>query len=104
MAYDWPGNVRELRNVIERAIITNNGPALFLPETLEAVSNQPAPQREAPRFDPLADVERRHIAQVLQATGWRISGERGAAVALGLNPSTLRYRIKKLQLRRPWKG
>jgi transcriptional regulator with GAF, ATPase, and Fis domain len=49
-------------------------------------------------------VERHHIARVLQATGWRISGERGAAAVLGLNPSTLRYRIKKLQIHRPWKG
>jgi formate hydrogenlyase transcriptional activator len=52
----------------------------------------------------LAAVERRRLSRVLHATGWRISGERGAAAALGLNPSTLRYRIKKLQIRRPWKG
>jgi PAS domain S-box-containing protein len=105
MAYDWPGNVRELRNVIERAIITSSGPALFLPETLEAVSIQPATgPEETPQFDSLAAVERHHIARVLQATGWRISGERGAAAVLGLNPSTLRYRIKKLQIHRPWKG
>jgi PAS domain S-box-containing protein len=104
IAYDWPGNVRELRNVIERAIITSSGPALRLPETLETVSIQPAPGPETPQFESLAAVERHHIARVLQATGWRISGERGAAAVLGLNPSTLRYRIKKLQIRRPWKG
>ncbi len=104
IACDWPGNVRELRNVIERAIITSGGPALRLPETLEAASTQPAPSLETPRFDSLAAVERRHIARVLQATGWRISGARGAAAVLGLNPPTLRYRIKKLQIRRPWKG
>jgi transcriptional regulator with GAF, ATPase, and Fis domain len=47
IAYDWPGNVRELRNVIERAIITSSGPALFLPETLEAVSAQTGTARRA---------------------------------------------------------
>ncbi|MFY9944406.1 MAG: sigma 54-interacting transcriptional regulator [Desulfobacterales bacterium] len=73
IAHDWPENVRELRNVIERAIFTSSSPALFLPETLEAVSIQPAPQREAPQFDSLAAVERHHLSQVLQATGWRIS-------------------------------
>jgi formate hydrogenlyase transcriptional activator len=52
----------------------------------------------------LAAVERRRLSRVLHATGWRISGERGAAAILDLNPSTLRYRIKKLQIRRPWKG
>ena len=104
IAYDWPGNVRELRNVIERAIITSTGPALFLPETLEGVAAQTAPRGEPPQFVSLAAVERRHISQVLHATGWRISGEGGAAAILDLNPSTLRYRIKKLQIRRPWKG
>jgi transcriptional regulator with GAF, ATPase, and Fis domain len=105
MAYDWPENVRKLRNVIERAIITSTGPALLLPETLEAVATQTAPGPEdTPQFDSLAAVERHHIARVLQATGWRISGERGPAAVLGLNPSTLRYRMKKLQIRGPWKG
>jgi formate hydrogenlyase transcriptional activator len=105
VAYEWPGNVRELRNVIERAVITSSGSALQLGESLEAVSNQPAPgPEETPQFVSLAAVERHHIARVLQATGWRISGERGAAAVLGLNPSTLRYRIKKLQIRRPWNG
>jgi transcriptional regulator with GAF, ATPase, and Fis domain len=84
---------------------TSSGPALFLPETLEAVSVKPAPgSEETPQFDSLAEVERRHIVRMLQATGWRISGERGTAAVLGLNPSTLRYGIKKLHKRRPWKG
>jgi len=44
----------------------------------------------------IAELERDHIHQVLQKTGWRINGEKGAAVILGINPSTLRARIKKL--------
>jgi transcriptional regulator with GAF, ATPase, and Fis domain len=48
----------------------------------------------------MQDIERRHIADVLKQTGWRIEGERGAARVLGINPSTLRSRIRKLGLRR----
>ena len=80
-------------------------PPLFLFETLAAIATQPAPgPEETPQIDSLAAVERRHISRVLQATGWRISGEKEASAVLGLNPSTLRYRIIKLQIRRPWKG
>jgi DNA-binding NtrC family response regulator len=104
IAYDWPGNVRELRNVIERAIITSTGPMLQLGESLEGIPNQPEPRAGSPQLDSLAAVERHHIARLLQATGWSIGGEREATTVLGLNPSTLRYRIKKLKIRRPWKG
>jgi len=47
-------------------------------------------------------MERRYIARVLETTGWRLSGPAGAAKLLDLNPSTLRYRIKKLRIRKPW--
>jgi transcriptional regulator with GAF, ATPase, and Fis domain len=48
----------------------------------------------------LADVERAHITRILQARGWRIEGLRGAATALGLKPSTLRSRMRKLGIHR----
>ena len=48
----------------------------------------------------MEDVERAHIARVLKQTGWRIDGPQGAARSLGINPSTLRSRIKKLGIRR----
>jgi transcriptional regulator with GAF, ATPase, and Fis domain len=48
----------------------------------------------------LGDMERQHILQVLQKTGWRISGINGAALLLGLNPSTLRGRMRKYGIRR----
>ena len=104
MAYDWPGNVRELKNVLERAIITSPSTDLRLPEPLGGSSPSSAPGRAGPTQGAsqiLAEVERNHIAGVLQATGWRISGPNGAAVILGLNPSTLRYRIKKLGITPP---
>lgn len=99
VAYDWPGNVRELKNVVERAMIISSGNKLLLPEKL--VNFAPAePVRPQPEtFHTLAAVERQYIAQVLQAKGWRISGPRGAARVLGINPSTLRYRINKLGIR-----
>ena len=99
VAYDWPGNVRELRNVIERAVITCPGPALRIPkgiETNQAESSQAAEPQED--LITLKEMERRHILKALETTGWRISGAKGAATILDINPNTLRNRIKKLGL------
>jgi PAS domain S-box-containing protein len=100
--YDWPGNVRELKNVIERAAITSTGPDLRLPETLRTGPRETEGEGEDSPFEALATAERRYITRVLEATGWRISGPSGAAKVLDLNPSTLRYRMKKLGIRKPW--
>ncbi len=90
--YSWPGNVREVRNIIERAMIVNNGPTLEidLPETAVTTRNSKR----------LADVERQHIQAVVKATGWRIRGAGGAAEILGLKATTLEARMKKLGLQR----
>jgi formate hydrogenlyase transcriptional activator len=92
--YSWPGNVRELRNVVERALIMATGPTL----RLDAPTSD---TRQADSRTELADIERAHILQVLQDTAWRIRGAHGAAARLGLNPTTLESRIKKLGLARP---
>ncbi len=97
-SYDWPGNIRELRNVIERAVILAQDPILkvdLLPHT--ALSK--AAKKSV--FSCLADVEREHIVRVLEATGWRIRGEEGAAAILGLKPTTLESRMAKLKIYRP---
>jgi formate hydrogenlyase transcriptional activator len=93
--YAWPGNVRELRNVIERSMILTDGPTLrvVLPDAQEAA------QIVAPAST-LEDVERRHILDVLGQTGWRISGDSGAARILAVKPTTLEYRMKKLGIER----
>jgi transcriptional regulator with GAF, ATPase, and Fis domain len=94
--YHWPGNVRELENVIERAVITSQGPVLQVLDRFDTFRDPGAEQD----FKALADLERDHILQVLQKTGWRIEGEKGAATLLGLNPSTLRARMRKYGMRR----
>ena len=93
--YPWPGNVRELRNSVERAMITATGPTL----TLAVPGGGLQPPR--PAGQTLHDVERAHVLAVLQQTGWRIRGPRGAAAILGLPPTTLENRLKKLGIKRP---
>lgn len=94
--YHWPGNVRELENVIERAVITSQGAVLQVLDRFDTFRD-PGGEQD---IKALADLERDHILQVLKKTGWRIEGEKGAATILGLNPSTLRARMRKYGLRR----
>jgi transcriptional regulator with GAF, ATPase, and Fis domain len=93
--YAWPGNVRELRNVIERAVIVATGPML-------SVALTPGPQTLPPADEGVAmtDMERLHIAAVLDRTHWRIRGAGGAAELLEMKPSTLESRMAKLGIRR----
>jgi transcriptional regulator with GAF, ATPase, and Fis domain len=105
--YDWPGNVRELENVIERAVILSPGPALALGETIRAASDRrpagvpTATQADDRSFWTLEQAERDHVLRVCAACGWKIKGAGGAAERLGLNASTLYFRMKKLGIRRP---
>jgi formate hydrogenlyase transcriptional activator len=95
-AYSWPGNVRELQNVIERAVILSPRGRFVLGEFAPAPAGGDARQ-EARRLE---EVERRHILAVLEETGWRVSGERGAARILDLKRTTLEARMKKLGIHR----
>lgn len=94
VAYSWPGNVRELRNVIERAMILTSGPTLRI-DLPEIDAGKPGAATE------LATIERLHILKVLNETSWRIRGANGAAARLGLPPTTLESRLKKLRITRP---
>jgi transcriptional regulator with GAF, ATPase, and Fis domain len=91
-AYPWPGNVREVRNVIERAMILCEDATLRV--------ELPAAREQTPfQGATLAELERKHISEVLERTGWRVRGRSGAAAILGLKPTTLEARIKKLGIR-----
>jgi formate hydrogenlyase transcriptional activator len=113
-AHDWPGNVRELEAVVERAVITSTGEALRLGDEMSRSSPGAPAGTEAPTGGPtaaegqtarsarsLAGFERDHILATLERTYWRLEGETGAAALLGMNPSTLRSRMRKHGLRRP---
>ncbi len=93
--YHWPGNVRELENVIERAVILSPGKKLVLGDWL---SKAPTASDGA-LLCTLEENERRHILKALELTGGRVSGAKGAAKLLNINPNTLTSRMKKLGLR-----
>ena len=99
VGYDWPGNVRELQNVIDRALILTTGPTLRLDEALKIPSTRAVRGVASP--EKLRDAERAHIIGVLERCAWTIEGRGQAAERLGLRPSTLRNRMRKLSIQRP---
>ena len=107
-SYSWPGNIRELQNLVERAVILAQDGVLPNPLNKSAAPTAPsAPtmtmsrETETAALMTLRDSERALILQTLEATGWRIGGPKGAAAHLGLNRTTLMFRIKKLGIERP---
>ena len=128
--YDWPGNVRELRNVIERAVIISRGGELRFdlplgtsprrgandtpsPRGADETSPPPSPGRNAPappiagsdlEVIPESEMRRRerdNLIAALESTSWQVYGSGGAAELLGIKPSTLASRIKKMDIARP---
>jgi len=96
-SYSWPGNVRELKNKIEHAMILSTGKSLDVN----------LPRRTSSETDAsgnLNDMERMHLVAVLEKTGWRISGQGGAAEVLGLKRTTLQAKMKKLGIQRSSKS
>jgi transcriptional regulator with GAF, ATPase, and Fis domain len=112
VAYSWPGNVRELQNVIERAVITSYDGRLNLDKALPdggiMISSGTAPATSIPetsskpilQVQELEQLERSNILRALESTGWRVAGRNGAAVLLGINPSTLNSRIRALNIQK----
>jgi PAS domain S-box-containing protein len=95
MDYDFPGNIRELENIIERALIISNGQTLELGDWLPKKS-----MYTKTKVVDLNSVEKSHIIEVLTKVNWKVSGEHGAAKILGLKPTTLEARMKKLGITR----
>ncbi|RPJ16280.1 MAG: PAS domain S-box protein, partial [Desulfobacteraceae bacterium] len=89
--YHWPGNVRELENVLERAVINSSGPKLRLVDELKKSLKDSCKSQKT-----LKAVERDHIIQTLEQTNWKVGGRNSASEILGLDRSTLRARMRKL--------
>ena len=100
-AYHWPGNVRELEHFIERAIILSDGEQFKLPGLEQPFEAQSRDENQG-NARPLAEMERSYIEGVLNATHWRVSGPNGAAAILGLKPTTLLSRMKKLGIKKSY--
>ena len=96
-SYDWPGNVRELEHILERSIILSQGKSLHLAEKFTIGKGEPG----RAGLQSLANLEHDHILSTLERTGWVIEGPNGAAKILQIHPNTLRYRMRKLNIRRP---
>jgi len=100
--YHWPGNVRELENLVERALIQNQiaggqGPlSLDRPPTFSSTDRSEVREERHRDILPLDQAMENHIRQALAHTGGKVEGKEGAAHILGLHPSTLRGRMKKL--------
>jgi len=94
MAYDWPGNIRELRNALERGVVVSNGPVLQAANL--GLSGPARPQADA-GFATLEEVEKRHIAFVLEKSDGNVTH---AARTLGIDRATLYNKIKKYELRK----
>ncbi len=96
LSYGWPGNIRELENVLERSVINSSDERLHLADDLSGSGD---PSRKT--LKTLETVEREHIFRVLEQVKWKVSGKNSAAQILDLNRSTLRARMRKLQITRP---
>jgi DNA-binding NtrC family response regulator len=101
-AYDWPGNIRELQNVIERSVILSSGDVFLVDELwLSKETSRPASRVERPvgfKSEGEPRSEREIIESALAESRGRVSGPSGAAVKLGMSPSTLEDRIKALKI------
>lgn len=91
--YDWPGNVRELQNAIERAMVVGKPPCIHVEDLLFQLNSRP----RVPEADSLAEVEREHIINILNRTGWNITR---AAEILKIDRVRLYNKIAKYGLRK----
>lgn len=104
--YDWPGNLREMCSVIERALVTSRDGTLRIDLPMATVGKKPAatanrPSSQVMSEDEMRRRERDNIMAALVVTDWHVYGPNGAATLIGVKPTTLASRIKKLEIRPP---
>lgn len=100
--YSWPGNIRELQNIIERAIIISSSDTIKKKDIASLSNGVAKPEVNLnDRIETLENAERAHIIKALNKADWKVHGKNGAAELLGINPNTLRSRIKKLNISKP---
>jgi formate hydrogenlyase transcriptional activator len=97
--HPWPGNIRELQNLVEHSVILSSGPTLRVP--LTGLQSSAAASQVGTTRRTMEEAEREHILATLKETKWVVSGARGAASRLGMNRSTLQFRMKRLGIVRP---
>jgi len=100
LKYQWPGNVRELENMVERAFILNPAGPIQFEDPSDNQVNEQSQTRTIKGEEPiiLDQVVFRHIQQILKMTDGKIKGKNGAAELLGINASTLRHKMRKLNI------
>jgi PAS domain S-box-containing protein len=105
-AYEWPGNVRELQNVIERAVILTTDNELALERAMAGFTTPPESKSEVEVENrvltarEMEEFERANFCRALEACGWKVSGDNGAARLLGIPATTLSSRMKALGVSR----
>lgn len=100
-AYAWPGNVRELENIVERALIQGKTQSLNGFLNLGGLLIEPAEQKQALANTPMIELDELislHLQQALKTCRGRVEGYHGAAKLLGVNPNTLRSKMRKLRI------
>jgi DNA-binding NtrC family response regulator len=102
--HDWPGNVRELEHRVEQALILADGNSISFPDSAHPKTGGIRPPTYSSEVMTLEELEHDYIERILNMTRWKVMGRGGAASILGMKPTTLFYRMKKLGIRKAGKA